>query len=156
MATEGKVNDYGIDALRKTIEPSPGASDPHIYRQRVCVANTGSEPIPIDATLVESAITKGTAGMKTSTITVTSTAAKIPATPLADRNTISIQNFSSTDTVYVGTIAGVTAARTPGSTTDGTEIGALETWNYAINDSSEIFAITESGKTALVKVTETA
>lgn len=102
-------------------------------------------------TVIDSAITVGGSNH---TLQVTDTASKIPNTPRENRNTLAIQNFSTTDTIYIGTSSSVTAGRNIGSTTDGWEIGPLETWNDLVTEDVDIWAITDTGKTVLIKVLE--
>jgi hypothetical protein len=146
------VKDHGLNAIRKAAEQETVGNE-NEYILKTKIKNTESEAIPIQGSFTDSAITTE---MKTSTIEVNDVAQAIPETNLSNRNTISIQNFSTTSTIYVGTSSGVTAGRNAGSTTDGTEIGPLETWNYAINDTATIYAICNSSETAIIKVTETA
>ena len=84
---------------------------------------------------------------------ITTTAAKIPATPLANRNSLSIFNQSTTDTIFISDSASVTATTTAG-TTSGWQVGPQESLNVDITDGVELFAI--STTTVLVNVLETA
>jgi hypothetical protein len=90
--------------------------------------------------------------LKVTPLTVTSTAQKAPATILIGRNSLKITNFSETDTVYISTDPGIVAGRTG----DGDEIFPGESWNEAITDTGDLYLITESGKTADIKVVEKA
>ena len=92
-------------------------------------------------------------GMKTSTLQLTSSQTALPATALTDRNSLTIQNFSPSSTVYIGT-TGVTAGRNIGSTTDGYELGPEESVNIDFKAAITIYGICDSGETAIVKITE--
>lgn len=94
-----------------------------------------------------------TAG-KNTCMNVGDTAQKIPATPLTGRNTMTITNLSA-DTLYIGFDASVTADRSIGNTA-GSEVGQNEGINFDITDEVELWGITESGKTVLIKVMELA
>lgn len=85
---------------------------------------------------------------------VTDTAAKMPATPLTDRNSISIVNLSATDTLYIGKST-VTADSVIG-TTSGWEVGPLEGFNTDITDEIELWGRAEAGKTVRIKILELA
>jgi len=89
---------------------------------------------------------------KTTTMNVGDVAIPIPATPLSDRNSLSIANLDETETLYIGD-SNVTADRVIGSTA-GWEIGAGETLNFDVKDTIIIYGRCETGKTILVKVLE--
>lgn len=92
---------------------------------------------------------------KITTTTVTNSAIAIPLTPLTDRKSISIINLSATDTIFIGSSNLVTANRVAG-TTAGWELAADETINFDFKDTIIIYGITESGKSALIKILEVA
>lgn len=92
---------------------------------------------------------------RNTTMDVTSTAVALPATPLTNRNTITIQNKSLTDTLYIGPDNLVTADSVLG-TTSGMEIGPGESWSIDITDQVVLYGIVETGKTIRIKVTEAA
>lgn len=93
--------------------------------------------------------------MRITTLNVTDTAAALPPAALTDRNSITITNLSSTDTIYISSSNTVTANRALG-TTAGHEIGPLESFNINITDAIILYAIAETGKTILTKVMEVA
>lgn len=84
------VDDHGLEAIRKSaIEIVPG--DKAEYRIRTSSDVTGE--ITPSGLKIE---------LKTSTVTVGTTATAIPATALSDRNALAIHNKSSTQTLYIG------------------------------------------------------
>lgn len=89
---------------------------------------------------------------KTTTMNVGDVAIPIPATPLVDRNSLSIVNLDSVETLYIGD-SNVTADRVVGNTS-GWEVGAGETLNFDVKDTIIIYGRCETGKTILVKVLE--
>jgi len=96
-------------------------------------------------------------GLKTNfritTMNVTSTATALPVTALANRNSMSIHNLSTTDILYIGN-SGVTADRNNG-TTSGWEIETQEVFNTDVTDSIVIYGRT-SGATIQIKIIELA
>lgn len=92
--------------------------------------------------------------MKITTMNVTDTRGKVPATPLAQRNAMAISNMSVSDTIYVGP-SNVVAGRGIG-TTAGWEVGPSETFNVDITENIELYAVAEAGATVLVKILELA
>lgn len=85
---------------------------------------------------------------------VTSVESKIPATPLADRNTIIIHNTDSANTVYIGK-TGVTADRSIG-TTAGWELSPDSYFSIDISSGTgvDLYAICPAGQTAVLKIFE--
>jgi len=86
------------------------------------------------------------------TMNVSDTATQIPASPLTDRNAISIQNLDTIETLYVGKL-NVTADSVVG-TTSGWEVGAGETLNLSCKDTIIFYGRCQAGKTVMVKVFE--
>lgn len=95
-----------------------------------------------------------TAGRIT-TMDVPDTAISIPATPLANRNSLAITNLSGTDTIYIGFSAAVTADSVLGLNS-GWEVGPNEGFNLDITSSIFVYGIAATGKTIRVKVMELA
>jgi hypothetical protein len=93
-------------------------------------------------------------GLKITTMEITDVATPIPLAAFNQRNSISIYNKDSVNTVYVGP-SNVTADTVIG-TTSGWEMDAGSYLNFDITDSIIIYAICESGKTAIIKVLEIA
>ena len=97
-------------------------------------------------------------GLKTdwiiTTISVSTSAIKIPTTNLGSRNAISIHNLDASKILYIGPDNTVTANAIVG-TTSGWEIGPGNFLNFDITDAIDIYAIAPSG-TILVKVLEIA
>ena len=100
-------------------------------------------------------------GLKTALLTTTqeigSTAVALPATVLANRNSLIIHNKSTVDTLYVGN-SNVTAD-TPVSFPDitwGTEIPPNSFLNWDVASAITLYGRAETGKTILVKITEIA
>lgn len=89
---------------------------------------------------------------RTTTMLIGDTAIPIPAAALTDRNSLSIANLDSAETLYIGDI-NVTADRVVG-TTSGWEIGAGETLNFDVKDSIILYGRCETGKSIMVKVLE--
>jgi len=75
--------------------------------------------------------------IKTTTETVTTTAAEVLATPLAGRREVTIQNEGSSD-VYVGSVVGVTSAT-------GIKISKNSSATYSWGDAVDIFMVAGSG-----------
>lgn len=86
---------------------------------------------------------------------VTDTATPIPPVALVDRNTILFRNHSLTNIVYIGH-SGVTADRVPGSNTSGYEVDPNSSFCIDIkaNPATLLYAICETGKTAICKTLE--
>lgn len=92
--------------------------------------------------------------IKISTLSIGDTVTALPTTALSNRNSISIQNKSSTETLYVGP-SNVEANSTVGGN-GGWEIPPQEALNFDIKDVVTIYAIAPTGKTILVKILEMA
>lgn len=92
---------------------------------------------------------------KVTTMLVTDTVTAIPLLPLSERNSISLTNLSTIDTLYVGFHTGITADQALG-TTAGWEVGPQEGFNLDIQDDVILYGITETGKTIKIKVMELA
>jgi hypothetical protein len=93
--------------------------------------------------------------MVVTTKDVTDVASALPLVALADRNSITISNLSTTETLFISSSASVAANRVNG-TTAGHEIGPLESFNINITDAIVLFGIAETGKTIKIKVMEVA
>jgi hypothetical protein len=93
-------------------------------------------------------------GTATLCFLVTDTETAIPPLALADRNTILFRNHSA-NIVYVGP-SGVTADRVINSTTSGFEVDPNSTFSIDVkaNPTALMYAICETGKTALCKTLE--
>lgn len=89
---------------------------------------------------------------RTTTMLIGDVAASIPATPLSDRNSLSIANLDLAETLYIGD-SNVTADRVVGITS-GWEVGPGETLNFDVKDTIIIYGRAESGKSIMVKVLE--
>lgn len=92
---------------------------------------------------------------KITTLDITDTVSPIPATALVGRNSLSLTNLSTTDTLYVGFNTNVTASRALGVNA-GWEVGPNEGFNLDIQDDIIIYGITETGVTVRVKIMELA
>lgn len=92
---------------------------------------------------------------RVTTLLVTEVVGQLPATPLDDRNSMTIENLSNTDNIYINFIPGVTADQVPG-TTSGKKIGPNQGLNFDIKNNILIYAIAEAGKSVLVQVVEVA
>jgi hypothetical protein len=90
-------------------------------------------------------------GLLTTCMDVSTTAVKLPATPLTSRNSMSIYNLSETDILYIGN-SDVTADRTNGNTA-GWEIPPEGMFNVDLSDQIEIYGRIASG-TIQVKIIE--
>lgn len=89
---------------------------------------------------------------RTTTMVISDTATPIPAVALTDRNSLSIANLDSAETLYVGD-SNVTADRVVGITS-GWEVGAGETLNFDVKDSIILYGRCETGKSITIKVLE--
>jgi len=85
-----------------------------------------------------------------SVATVTTTATKLLASPLADRNALAIRNLDPVKSIFLGPDATVTSDDT---STGGWEIGPNETLQLDITDAIDTFLITAAG-TVTVKFFE--
>ena len=94
-------------------------------------------------------------GGRMTTMEVTDTATMLPPVALTGRNSMKVTNLSTTETMYVGFDALVTADRAIGNTA-GDELGPNEAINFDVTDEVPIYAIAESGKTILIKIMELA
>ena len=90
---------------------------------------------------------------KVTTQDITTTASKLPATPLTDRNTLSIHNKSTTDTLFIGEDNTVTADSVDGITS-GWEVPPGGVFNTDIKTAIELWGI--STATIKVKILELA
>lgn len=88
---------------------------------------------------------------KITVMSISTTAVKIPSTPLANRNSMSVHNKSNTLTLYIGFDNGVTADDT---STGGWEIPPGGFFNTDITDNIEIWGISTGSIT--IKVLELA
>lgn len=91
--------------------------------------------------------------MRTTTMEVSTIPIPIPAIPLADRNSIEIQNLDDTEILYVGN-SDVTADRVLG-TTSGKEIDPGSFWSLDVTETIILHGVVASG-TIQIKVTEVA
>jgi hypothetical protein len=134
------VSDHGIEAIRKSAEEIiPG--DKKEYRIRT--SSVGVFQL--------SGLSKA---MRVTTMSVGDVAIKLPAIPLADRNSLIIYNKSATDTIFMGPL-GVTADTVTGITS-GWEIDPLTYYSLDIQDDIEVYGICEAGKSAIIKLMELA
>lgn len=92
--------------------------------------------------------------LKTTCMNVTDIATKLPVTPLANRNALSITNLSGSDTIYVGN-SDVIAGDVIGNLS-GWPVGPNEGFNLDITDDIEIYGIADAGKTIKIKIIELA
>ena len=92
--------------------------------------------------------------LKVTTLTVGDTATALPATALTSRNSISIQNKSTTQIVYIGDV-NVTADTVVG-TTSGYELLPGSFFNVDVTPNITIYGRCESGQSALLKILELA
>lgn len=133
--------------LQKFVENPAGETS-----VRVLVSNEPDNPVNISGDFV---VTGLKVALKTTTMDITDTSQAVPTTPLSSRNSLSIQNKSNTDTIYIGQALTVEANSNVG-TLAGWEIGPNETWNVDVTDAIILYAIAEAGKTVRVKVLELA
>lgn len=92
---------------------------------------------------------------KMTTVDITDTASAIPSIALSQRNSLSIANLSTIDTLYIGFSSSVTADSSLGNNA-GWEVGPSEGFNIDIQDDIVIYGIAETGKTIRVKIMELA
>ena len=131
------VDDHGLEAIRKSAEElTPG--DKSEYRIRTTATGT----------FTASGLFTD---IRTTTLDVSTTAIKLPASPLADRNSLEIHNLGSS-TLYIGKDNTVTADAVIG-TTSGKEIDGGSFWSIDITEDIELYGIVASG-TVRIKVTE--
>lgn len=89
------------------------------------------------------------------TKTIPDTATLAVASPLANRQSMSIRNLETTNILYVGPSALVTADSVTG-TTSGWEVGPNEDFHIDIDSTQVLYLIAETGKTVQVKILEIA
>lgn len=133
------MKDHGIDALRKSIVPIiPGDSTEYQVRTTGDYSQAGLKN-----------------ALKTKCFLVTDTETPIPPTALTDRNTILFRNHSTVNTVFIGP-SGVTADRVIDSDLSGFEVDPNSTFSIDVkaNPTTLMYAICETGKTALCKTLE--
>lgn len=94
-----------------------------------------------------------TIAIRNTTMDVTDVATPLPASALAQRNSMTVDNYG-TDPLYVGP-ATVTADSVVG-TTSGRRINVGESFNLDIRDSIVLYGIAPAGKTIRVLITELA
>lgn len=111
------------------------------------------------AEITNSSITTAPDGIsgpfRITTATITDAATLIPSVALINRKSFSISNLSEVETLYLGPTSSVTADRVDGILS-GWEIGPNETINLPFRDSIVVYGITETGKTAQIKIFEVA
>lgn len=91
--------------------------------------------------------------IRTTTMLVGTTPVKLPAAPLADRNSVQVLNLDDNEILYIGN-SDVTADRVVG-TTSGFEVGPGNSFQSDIRGTIEIYGVVASGS-IMVKVTEVA
>jgi hypothetical protein len=140
MVVERKITDLTIDDLER----------------RKFDLNDDSEVIVRTSADITGEITPSglNVAVKITTLTVGTTAVKLPTTALTNRNAIAIHNKSSSFTLYVGPST-VTADSVTG-TTSGWEVTADSFVQLDITDAVEIYGRCASGESAQVKVMELA
>jgi len=96
-------------------------------------------------------------GLKTRCFLVTDVPSPIPAVAFTGRNTIMFRNHSPVNTVFIGD-SNVTATRVVGDDTGGLEVDPNATFSVDIKDTalSTLYAVCETGKTAICKTMELA
>ena len=94
-------------------------------------------------------------GVKTTCFLVTDVPSAIPPSAFTNRNTILFRNHSSANIVFIGD-SNVTATRTAGDNTGGFEVDPNSTFVVDIKATalSTLYAVCETGKTALCKTME--
>jgi len=141
-----------LEAIRKSTIISPTEGDVTEYCIRVC--QDGTVTVSIEGGEITSTATAIDVELKPTTLTVSTTAIKLVTTNQTDRRVILIQNKSETNILYISTSASVTAGATPGSSTDGWEVGPGESFNTPSGDGAIWWGICSTGESALVKVGE--
>ena len=97
-----------------------------------------------------------TKDFRVTTMNITDVPTKLPATPLDDRNSLSINNLvTNSDTLYVNKTSSVTADDAIG-TNAGWEIIPNGFMNIDIKNNLELWAVAPTGKTIRVKLLELA
>jgi len=142
------VADHGLEVIRKAAEDigvSLGANPKAEYLLRTKVMNV------VTGEFTFSGLSQA---LKITTMQVTDVATAMPATALTNRNAISVQNKDATNTVYIGN-SDVTADTVIG-TTSGFELGPNGFFGLDITDDIVLYARCETGKTAIIKITEVA
>ena len=142
MAQIDEVNEHGLEVLKRSaIMPD----DAHKWRLAIRTTATGE--------FSQSGLSKG---IKTRCFLVTDVATPIPPTSLSERNTILFRNHSS-NIVFIGD-SNVSATRITGDDTGGYEVDPNSTFTVDIKATtlSTLYAICESGKTAICKTMELA
>lgn len=140
------VDDHGLEVLKKSGEEvTPGDKSDYYIK----VGPTPGLPLDISGTFTAEAQPSGlSTALKTSVHTVTDTAAAIPATPLANRNSAAFRNMGPY-TIYFGSSAGVTDA-------DGWPKYPGEEFHIDIKDDTAVtlYAVCSSGESSEVRILE--
>ncbi len=137
------VDDHGIEAIRKSAEELVPGDKSNYY---IKTGLTGGGEITPSGLNTEG---------KNTTIDIGDTYAKLPSTPLNDRNALSIHNTSTTDILYIGFDSNVTADNVLGNTS-GRQLGTGQVMNFDVTNNVEIYAIAPTGKTIRVHLMELA
>ena len=119
---------------------------------RTFIVNDSSEPIPVTG-ITSGGSSNATGPLKRTVATVTDTAANPIATALTNRVALRIRNKSTTDTVYLGSNATVTA---DDAATGGWEIDPGDEFGFDMGPANGFYLIAEAGKTPIVKIIELA
>ncbi len=142
------VQDHGLEAIRKSAKQvTPGDNT----EQYIRVGPTDGQPLDINGEFVFSGLSTA---IKISTETISDVASPVPLVSLVGRNSISIQNKSGSEILYVGP-SNVEANSIVGGN-GGWEIPPSEALNFDIKDTVIVYGIAPAGKTILVKILEMA
>lgn len=134
--------------------PNPGYINP---KQRVIV-NTVDDPANVSVVNQVQSPSPPPNDFLITTMTITSTATKIPATPSANRVGVEIfclgPNYGGTGfSIFWGPAATVSPTLADGTTT-GSELKSNESSNFQLSGGKDVYAVTKVGETARVQVKE--
>lgn len=141
-------SEHGLEILRKSGEQvSPGDNREYYLK----VKNPDGQPLDFSGEFVFAGLSQA---IKVTTMEVMDTPTLIPSLALMDRNSISIQNKSSTEILFLGPFS-VEANSTIGGN-GGWEVPPQEAFNFDVKNVIPVYGIAPSGKTIIVKVLEMA
>lgn len=142
------VNDTGNEVLRKAAKELA----PNDYCLQTEICNTADNPGIVEVTnQIEGEFTPSglNEALKVTNTTIGTSAVALPGTPLTNRNSLIIQNISTTDRIYIGN-NNVTAS----GANQGWILEPDSFFSLDITDSIQIYAIAST--TVSVKILELA
>lgn len=114
---------------------------------RIC--NDSDTPLVVEADVT---VVTGISGpIKITGSSVTDSSAGFPATNQSGRNSISIRNIDTAESIWIVNSTGITKA---GAGVDIWEVGPDETFNMDMDDTNKINLVADTGKTVSIQIME--